>query len=125
MGTFGRMVFNDFECFTVERPWLMNRPSVSCIPTGIYPVSYGRYNAGGYDTIVVNDVPGRTHIKFHVANIAGDLEGCIGVGDQLGYVKNNWAVLNSRLTFGEFMTEVEVSGEPEKLVITNLEGGLL
>lgn len=69
-------------CFTVERPWLDNAPNVSCIPAGEYRMvrtTTGRTMPDKYigDTFEVVDVPGRSQIKFHVANRPSELQGCI------------------------------------------------
>ena len=48
MGTFGVLTVDDFECYTVERPWLDNKPRESCIPEGVYRLELGMYNRGGY-----------------------------------------------------------------------------
>ena len=34
--TLGRASYNDLSWWTIERPWLDNAPSVSCIPVGEY-----------------------------------------------------------------------------------------
>jgi len=103
MGTFGRLRYQDFSCYTVEKPWENNAAFISCIPVGIYPLEYGRYHRGKYDCYEVKQVPARTLIKIHVANTANDLMGCIALGNRLGVVDNWWAVLNSRVTHMEFM----------------------
>ena len=103
MGTFGRLRYRGFSCYTVEKPWENNAPYISCIPVGIYPIELGRYNRGKYDCYELGRVPNRTLIKIHVANIAADLMGCIGLGNRLGIVDNWWAVLNSRVTHAAFI----------------------
>ena len=50
MGTFGKMRYKGFECFTVELPWENNAPYISCIPTGIYPITYVKFYAKNYNT---------------------------------------------------------------------------
>lgn len=115
MGTFGKLYIDGkFFCYTVEKPWVGNKEKESCIPEGVYrlvlrysPVvrktSGGEFEEG-YE---VAGVPNRSYIMIHPANVASDLEGCIGVGNALGFVKNQWAVLNSRDTFRELMGELE------------------
>ena len=103
MGTFGVLSMDEFRCFTVERPWLNNKPSVSCIPRGIYTVKFGRFHRGGYNCYELLDVPGRSLIKIHVGNTMDDVIGCIAVGKGLGYVNDLWAVTSSRKAYDEFM----------------------
>lgn len=69
--------------YTIERPWVNNTPFVSCIPTGRYPVTRVDSPSYGEDTWMVDEVPNRTHILFHVANVADNVQGCIGMGMDL------------------------------------------
>ena len=117
-GTFGVLDVKDngpdgdkedvvFRCYTIERPWANNRPMLSCIPTGRYGLKLGRYNRGGYPAYVLQDVPHRTYIKIHKANTKKDVVGCIGLGKDLGYVDNQWAVTNSRMAYEHFMETMD------------------
>lgn len=106
-GVFGRLKAGDFEWFTVERPWELNLPRVSCIPIGSYLINLGRYNRGDYPAYELADVPQRSLIKIHVANTMNDILGCIGPGKGLGYIKGLWAVTNSQVAFDEFMEAME------------------
>lgn len=102
-GVFGRLQIGDREWYTLEPPWLGNRPRVSCIPAGVYPLILGRYNRGGYDTYEVCDVPGRSLIKLHAANVYTELAGCVAPGKSLGMLRGLWAVQRSRQAHEEIM----------------------
>ena len=106
-GTFGRMMINGEFFYTVERPWLDNRISESCIPTGTYTCKPRFYHRGGYDAVEICEVPDRTHILFHRANLSYEVEGCIGVGLDLGAIRGQWAVLSSKRAFSHFMDHVK------------------
>ena len=67
-----------FSGFGVENPWMDNQTHVSCIPAGTYK-AFTRVGSNG-NVIELEDVPGRTHIQFHVGNTAADVDGCIAVG---------------------------------------------
>lgn len=70
---------------TIERPWLNNKPNESCVPAGTYPVKWVKTQTSGNldgHGIGIEDVPGRSLIRIHKANIATDVKGCIGVGMQ-------------------------------------------
>ena len=67
-----------FSGFGVENPWMDNQTFVSCIPAGTYK-AFTRVGSNG-NVIELEDVPGRTHIQFHVGNTAADVDGCIAVG---------------------------------------------
>jgi hypothetical protein len=65
---------------TVERPWLDNKPSVSCIPEGTY-VLWPHTSPKFPDTVIeLADVPGRSAILIHPANHPAELMGCIAPG---------------------------------------------
>ena len=107
MGAFGRLMFPEFQCFTVERPWLDNKARESCIPEGEYALRLGMYNRGGYQAYEVMGVPDRDLIKIHIGNSIDDVIGCIAPGKSLGYVHGKWAVTQSKVAFREFMTAME------------------
>ena len=103
MGTFGRITVGGVTLYTVERPWLDNKPSISCIPEGLYECHPRWYNGGGYQAIEVANVPNRSHILFHVGNNMHDSAGCILVNSKLGSYENIWSGLGSKAAFKHFM----------------------
>lgn len=84
-------------CCTVERPWLNNKPRVSCIPAGVYQCMphNGRRFKGVWR---LENVPGRSAILIHGGNTMLDVVGCIAVGKGFGFLKGLPAVLDSRNT---------------------------
>lgn len=117
-GTFGQMVVDGQWLFTVERQWLNNQPYVSSIPEGLYRCRPRPYNAGGYDAIEICEVPDRTNILFHKANLPSDLAGCIAPTSQLGCLNGQWAGLSSAPAFELLMQEL--GDEEFDLEITNI-----
>jgi hypothetical protein len=115
MGTFGKLIYKDFWCYTVELPWENNAPFISCVPVGIYPIKLGMFyqTERPYKTWELKQIAGRSDIDIHVANHIGDLKGCIGLGNDLGCVDNKWAVLNSKKTHKRFMEAMRDSGAEE------------
>ncbi len=103
MGTFGKLKVDDFECLTVERPWLNNKVGESCIPEGAYELKLGFYNRGGYPCYEIDPVPDRTLIKIHIANTIDDVIGCVGLGMGLGYIENKWAVTSSERALNDVL----------------------
>jgi hypothetical protein len=68
---------------TIELPWRMNQPNVSCIPEGQY-ILKGRYSPRFGHCVEVVNVPNRSHILFHPANNAlRELRGCIAPVSEL------------------------------------------
>jgi len=98
-GTFGTIYKADKSvlCRTVERPWEDNQHLISCIPEGVYTCKSYKSPTKG-DVWMVQNVPNRSDIEIHAANVYTDLEGCIGVGDSFGVIGNTAAVLNSQAT---------------------------
>lgn len=103
---------------TIERPWLKNEISVSCIPEGVYTLSkrYSpvvrrttrtRYDVGWE----VRAVPNRTYIMIHPGNWSTDVEGCIAVGMQHRILTGRLAVGDSMAAFQVFMSELEATGD--------------
>ena len=121
MGTFGELHAGRLKLYTVERPWLGNTPSESCVPFGEYrltwhqtttpvPADYGGhtwYLEGG--SVGLSNAP-RTRIAIHIANTAADVSGCIGVGFYLGALDSSWAVLQSRHAMEALLDEVGMLG---------------
>ncbi|UCC71270.1 MAG: hypothetical protein JSV86_12860 [Gemmatimonadota bacterium] len=100
-GTYGELFLPEFSCLTVERPWMDNRPNISCIPPGVYKVSPTMFR-GLYKTLEVEGVPGRSLIKIHKANVPDDLRGCIGLGTSWGWLRGSLAVNASASAFNAF-----------------------
>ena len=107
-GTFGVLTIDsapDARWFTVERPWKANEPGISCIPTGLYKLRHGTFDAGGgYPDLEFVDVPGRAFIEIHRANNASQLKGCIAPGKSLNL--SNWMVLDSTKALNEILAEI-------------------
>ena len=83
-----------FLCFSIELPWAINQPNISCIPDGTYElVPFYSLNFGHH--LRVRNVPNRTGILIRPANDAlSELRGCIapvsqltGIGKGLGSQK--------------------------------------
>lgn len=103
MGVFGTLWLPENILYTVERPWLDNIPRWSCIPEGEYICKPRPYYRGGYNAIHVTNVPDRSYILMHKANVMHNVEGCIGVGTELGFINDMWAVKNSGNAFSQLM----------------------
>ena len=74
--TNGTLTLPDGQEFdTLERPWLNNQTSISCIPAGHY--KFTRDTHGRFQWFRVLDVPGRTNIEFHTGSKPEHSEGCI------------------------------------------------
>lgn len=110
MGVFGSLDIEGVRLYTVERPDLNNQRNISCIPAGDYRVVPRWYFRGGYDAYEIKKVMNRDHILIHIANTMHDVEGCVGLGTELGCVRGLWAVKNSRKAFNYFR---EVVGDRE------------
>jgi hypothetical protein len=94
--TFGEF-FDDANthlCFTVERPWLNNKPLVSCIPVGRYRCI--PHNSKDHpNTWEITNVQNRTNVLIHNANFAHQLLGCVGVGKKIDLINGIKGVTQS------------------------------
>lgn len=118
LGTLLDSAMNDrFVAVTIERPWLDNKPRVSCIPEGIYDVV--PYDSPTKGTVfLLKNVPHRDMIEIHSANLASELLGCIAPGLKAGKLQGKEAVLYSK----EAMKKITdlVNNKPFKLEIVKI-----
>ena len=77
--TLGDAVYGDFECKTLELPWLQNQENISCIPTGIYKCRKIVSQSLG-ECFEIIDVPNRTYVRGHKANYTRQIKGCVAFG---------------------------------------------
>jgi len=116
-GTLGVMQIpsNQLHTFyTIERPWLNNKPFESCIPLGEYSIKWKESPKFGM-CYEVENVEERTHILLHVANFPTDVVGCIGLGMDL--MGDRIAVASSKLAMEKFHDLT--GGRPWQLKIAN------
>jgi hypothetical protein len=113
LGTWGRLYLPGFSCVTVERPWLNNEPFISCIPAGVYPVRWSKFWNGGYDTLQICDVPGRSEIKVHKARWPEDVEGCVGVGTTIAVYLERLGIIGQTEALNGFLEAAKQSSPTE------------
>jgi len=117
-GTFGVLRDEGIPfCLTLERLWLNNRKSESCIPEGLYICKRLQSPKFG-NTFEVTQVPDRTAILIHKGNIIEDSHGCIILGEQFEPLNGHNAVLSSGKAFDEFLQRTRDLNEFE-LIIQN------
>jgi len=106
-GVFGVLIHENRPfALTLERPWLDNVKSLSCIPAGQYRCE--RVDSPHFgNTFEVTNVPDRTHILFHKGNIEDDTHGCILVGEQFEPLNGKDAILSSKKGFEEFLSKMK------------------
>ena len=116
----GELFLNDeFMCDTLENPNLNNVKNISCIPEGQYSVRLRTARESAtrdYLHLLVQDVPNRDYILFHIGNSARDTSGCIlvGIGRKPDFI------LNSALAMDLLMKEIiNLGGEKINLIIKN------
>jgi len=102
-GTIGVVkIDKEVFCFTLEPADRLNAPDISCIPSGQYFCQRIKSPKFG-ETFAITDVPNRTNILWHKGNTKDDTLGCVILGQTVGKLKGQRAVLNSGATFEEFM----------------------
>lgn len=91
---------NHNPIYTLENP-KRDTDKDSCIAAGIYlckPYSGEHFK----DVYIVENVPNRSAILFHWGNTEKDTLGCILLGNKLGTIENEPAVLESRACYERF-----------------------
>ena len=102
-GTIGVLkIDKEVFSFCLEPADRLNAPDISCIPTGQYMCQRIKSPKFG-ETFAITDVPNRTNILFHAGNTKDDTLGCVILGQTVGKLKGQRAVLNSGATFKEFL----------------------
>jgi hypothetical protein len=128
-GTFGSLTFGTSVVQSLELPWRENRRQRSCIPVGVYDCVLVRSPRFGL-VYEVKDVPGRSHVLIHRANLGGDvdkgldteLHGCIAPFTRMGVMRNSRGAMQpaglvSSTAFRLFMEWA--GGKPFTLEIEN------
>jgi len=102
--TIGRLSVDGIHCFTLELPWKLNMPQVSCIPPGEYRVTKYQSPSKGL-CLLLHDVPHRSMIEIHAGNYTSQIEGCILVGDSVRYLDADTIpdVTNSKTTLARLI----------------------
>lgn len=124
-GTLGVLEIGPLKLYTLELPDRNNAGSRSCIPAGSYPVRWTRSPRLKKYTYEILNVPGRAGIRIHGGNFAGDVSkgyishslGCPLLGERVGRVNGQRAVLNSRSAVAKF--ERYMDGKPFTLEVIN------
>jgi len=99
-GTFGVLTFGADVVHSLELPWRGNMRQKSCIPVGTYKCALVKSPRFG-SVYGIQNVPGRTHVLIHSANLAGDvdkgwttqLHGCISLHMRSGVMRNTAGVM--------------------------------
>jgi len=102
-GTFGRLTVGSLVLFTGELPWRDNRPNLSCLPVGVYNAEWTYSPAFKRWMYLLLGTSPRAGIRAHSANLMGDkllgyraqLNGCIALGERLGWIDRQKALLLS------------------------------
>lgn len=125
-GTFGRLLFGSDAVFSGEQPDRGNAPNVSCIPSGTYRCAWTYSPAFKRMMYLVTNVPGRSGIRIHPANLMGDrakgfkshLYGCIALGERVGTIHGQKALLVSRTA----VADLEAWGNGQQFELEIVDG---
>jgi hypothetical protein len=110
-GTFGVLLDYDTPfALTLERRWLNNEKSVSCIPAGTYKCRRVKSPKFG-NTFEVTGVKDRSAILFHKGNLQYDSHGCILVGEMFGVLSGHNGIQASDAGFCEFLSRTKKEDE--------------
>ena len=103
--TLGILKIDNFECFTLELPWLENLKNISCIPEGNYIYKKRLSPSKNITVIELIGVENRSYIQIHPGNYTRQIQGCILPGLGLKDIDNDgiFDVMNSTSAFNEIM----------------------
>lgn len=105
-GMIGILVINDvIQCFTLER-------DDTFIRQGCYTCS--RFHGEKYKDTFEVQVHGHSAVLFHPGNVETDTQGCILLGNRVGWLDGKRAVLESVKAFEAFM---ELMGEDSEFTL--------
>ncbi len=90
LGTFGELDTGSFKCKSLERPRAGLIPEHPCIPAGEYDVDWTDVHPHHNPCYEIMNVPERTAILVHAANIYEQLLGCIAPGSQVEEMEVEW-----------------------------------
>ena len=136
LGTFGRLNVMGRELVTVERPWAHNQRFVSCVPLGEYKLLWRPTTTpvpavfDSHTWYLYNHEVGlqdeaerkeRYNCCFHIGNTADDVSGCIAVGMDFGFPRDQWGVVSSRSAM-EVLYSAIGPHDTELTIIGNLMG---
>ena len=125
-GTFGRLITPaGLSLYTGELPWRDNRSNISCIPPAVYNIEWTFSPAFRRWMYLVLGTGPRAGIRIHPANFMGDatlgfkwqLNGCIALGEKLGRMDGQKALLISASAVRRF--ENHMKQQSFKLEIVN------
>lgn len=138
-GTFGKLTLDsEHSWVTGELPWRLNAADISCVPRGhTYTAKVSWSPKHGMALYHLVDVPDRTVVEIHAANLMGDVKlgwvaqllGCIALGLKVDVFpagtsfaldvpplgKAQRGVVGSRIALEQFMGELH--GEDLALTI--------
>lgn len=96
--------------YTLENDWLLNKPNVSCIPTGTYEVKPHGWQPDSpvkYKSVwQLQKVIGRSAILIHAGNTKKDTQGCILVGMTLQVTQLGSSIGDSRMAVDLMRKEI-------------------
>lgn len=126
LGTFGVLTAGKFSCYSLELNDHANAVGKSCIPAGTYQCAL--WDSPKFGMVYrLADVPGRSDILIHKGNFAADeghgksdIEGCILLGNAIGEIAGQKALLSSKDAVARFESEME--GHPFILEIQSRPG---
>lgn len=109
--TMGRLTIDDFQCFTLELPWLDNEKNKSCVPPGTYEYFLRQSPSNGL-VLELRDVEDRTYVQIHSGNFTYQILGCILVGDSIRWLDSDKIpdVTNSKNTLKKLLAVAGATG---------------
>lgn len=114
--TIGEIEFGHDKYYSMERPWKDNKPFHSCIPLGTYTLEAHNSTSHPHTFALVNHELGVYHyedpkakrygILMHKGNFSRNFEGCVGFGNRIGCLSNEWAIMRTEDSTAEVVSHM-------------------
>ena len=116
-GVFGYLTFDDQSLLTLEN-------AAKLIPAGTYNLTVSYSPHLEEPTPILLNVPGRTEIRIHAANVQTQLSGCVAVGESAAEFGNVEGITNSRVALSKVMAAINADLKQSTIeIINNFMGG--
>lgn len=110
-----------FKSESLERGWVNNENRVSCIPEGTYDVLLENSPKFNKQLWEIKGVPNRSECKFHAANYAKQLNGCIALGKSRTHLDGDLIMdISSSTNTMQLFHDVFKTETKSKLTVINL-----
>ncbi len=123
--TNGIIQYGEYSAYSLERGWNNNQHGISCIPAGTYDCQWSFMPSHNKYHYQIMNVPDRDGIFIHSINFAGDLRGCVAIGNDVRDLNGDGEIdlVGSRdaiTAFEKYMQDESGKQEDFKLTVVDM-----